>query len=47
MENQRIQVEMRQKQEEAERRQVAKEQEVILNKNKARPKLSFSFGGKV
>ena len=38
-------LEQKQKMEEEQRRQKSREQEVILNKKNARPKLKFSLGG--
>ena len=47
VEQQRREVEERQRQEEQQKKLLAKEQEVILNKKNARPKVAFSFGGRV
>ena len=46
VEEQRQMLERKQKLEDEERRRAKREQEVILNKKNARPRLSFSLGGK-
>lgn len=46
MEEQRKMLEEKQRIEDERRKKVKQDQETILNKNKARPKLSFSLGGK-
>ena len=46
VEDQRKILEERQKLEEEEKKRSKRDQEVILNKKNARPKLSFSLGGK-
>lgn len=46
VEEQRKVLEERQRIEDDQRRRNQKEQEVILNKKNARPRLSFAFGGK-
>lgn len=46
VEEQRRMLEEKQRMEEEDRRRKKREQEVILNKKNARPKLSFSLGGK-
>ena len=45
VELERQQLEERQAREDAEKKRSILQQEVILNKKKARPKLSFSLGG--
>lgn len=45
VEEQRKMLEQKQKMEEEQRRQRSRDQEVILNKKNARPKLKFSLGG--
>ena len=46
VELERQQLEERQRREDEEKKQSIKQQETILNKKKARPKLSFSLGGR-
>lgn len=46
VEEQRRMLEEKQRMEEEDRKRKKREQEVILNKKNARPKLSFSLGGK-
>lgn len=46
VEDQRKMLEEKQKLEEKQRHDTKREQEVILNKKNARPKLSFSIGGR-
>ena len=47
VERQRKELEEKQQLEAHSKRQLLQNQQVILNKNKARPKLSFSFGTKM
>ena len=46
VEEQRKMLEQRQKLEEEQNKKKKQDQELILNKKNARPRLSFSFGGK-
>lgn len=46
VEEQRKMLEEKQKLEEEDRKRKSREQEIILNKKNARPRVSFSLGGK-